>query len=723
MPWLFANGLPSSSPPKGYLCPQGSLCVEGSNPYDGTVSFDNILNSLELVFVVMSTNTFTDLLYYLTDTDYMAAALFFAGGVLVLGLWMVNLLIAVITSSFHVIREESKRSAFAMEKLDYSPRDESPRKMSAVKRFYSKSKWFWLLLIAFDLIVQCFRSASMGAQRAAIINNTETVVTIILLVEMFLRFGSDWRYFYKSRLNWVDLFLAIITCIIQIPVIHNSGNIYAGLTIFQILRIYRIVLAFSLTRDLIMTVFRNTVGLVNLILFLFFMTFLASIFAAQLFRGQIPPQDDAGNTIHFSFFNIYNSFLAMYQVLSSENWTTIMYNSTVFTVEYHTAWISASFFILWFILANFIILNMFIAVIQESFDVSEDVKRLHQVRAFLQQKEHSSSTTGNLPLTSIFKLRRESGYYRDPLDHAPATLEMLLKGAVVEQFLDEQQTPNLSHRRTMTPLAERPGNGQDSFLSRMWVKLSKSLLRREPNPFHSRVKFSRYNDDVDPSSLAREVVQAAEERKRAQREYLAKHPLYNKSLYIFSPKNPIRKACQRIVGPGHGSHRAEGVEPYKPIWFTFSIFIYAVVIAMVLLACITTPLYQLDYFQNRPYTVQSWFNWADVAFAIIFTIEAMIKVIADGFFWAPNAYFRGSWGFIDGVVLITLWINVITAFFNTGSISRFVGAFKALRALRLLNVSDSARDTFHSVLIVGAWKVISVSQHLFSNSNDSQKIS
>jgi hypothetical protein len=34
-----------------------------------------------------------------------------------------------------------------------------------------------------------------------------------------------------------------------------------------------------------------------------------------------------------------------------------------------------------------IVLNMFIAVIQENFDVSEDEKRLEQVKAFLQKKE------------------------------------------------------------------------------------------------------------------------------------------------------------------------------------------------------------------------------------------------------------------------------------------------------------------------------------------------
>ncbi len=60
---------------KGYLCPHQSLCVEGSNPYNGTVSFDNVLHSLQLVFVIMSSNTFSDLLYYTTDSDFLAAAL------------------------------------------------------------------------------------------------------------------------------------------------------------------------------------------------------------------------------------------------------------------------------------------------------------------------------------------------------------------------------------------------------------------------------------------------------------------------------------------------------------------------------------------------------------------------------------------------------------------------------------------------------------------------
>lgn len=249
----------------------------------------------------------------------------------------------------------------------------------------------------------------------------------------------------------------------------------------------------------------------------------------------------------------------------------------------------------------------------------------------------------------------------------------------------------------------RPGR-----FSAFWSKIRRPFGNREPNPFYTGLQFSNAYEDLDPKSMAQEVVSATERRKRAQREYLQRHPNYNVSLFIFKPSNPLRRACQYIVGPGRGGQRVEGVQPIKAVWYSFSAFIYAAIVAMVLLACITTPVYQREYFETHPFSVQNWFVLTELGFAVLFTVEAIIKVVADGFFWTPNAYFRGSWGFIDGLVLLTLWIDVLTSLYNQGAVSRAVGAFKALRALRLLNISDDARNTFHSVIIVGGRKVISV---------------
>lgn len=715
----LSNG---SSTHKGFLCPRGSYCLQlrpDQLPYNGTVSFDNIFQSLELVFVVMTANTFSDLMYYTTDSDYLAAALFFAGGIMIMMLWLLNLLIAVITSSFQVIREEGKASAFAAQVKALLPTDEAEpsRRVGAIKHIFDKTYWFWIVVIAYDILCQAFRSADMSPDQAEFIDHSEIVVTLILLVEIILRFSVDWRGFLRDKKSWFDLGLAIITSVILLPPIRHSGQPYAWLTVFQLLRIYRVIIAVPVTKGLITLVLGNSSGIGNLMLFVFLMTFLMSIFAVQMFRGELTQTDPYGNTIEFPFFTIYNAFLGMYQILSSENWTISLYNITAFNTARNTAWIAAVFFIGWYILANFILVNMFIAVIQENFDVSEDEKRMHQVKSFLNRKD-IGGTSSNLSLSAIFRFGRSKSA-KDALDYGPATMEMLLKDAVVKDFLDEEADPAQQATDSVdTPPVEAPAV-KPGLLSSLWEKFMNQIWNREPNPFYSNVGFSSRNDDAtDARAMAKEAVSASSQRKKAQREFLARHPTYNTSLFLFKPRNPIRRFCQRIVGPGRGGERLDGVEPHRVVWYTFSAFIYLAIVAMVLLACVTTPLYQKEYFQEHGFHVRNWFVWADMAFAILFTLEAAIKVIADGFFWTPNAYFRSSWGFIDAIVLITFWINVITQLSNDGAVSRAVGAFKALRALRLLNVSDSARDTFHSLIIVGGWKIFSVSTKLVSPLDD-----
>jgi len=700
---------------KGYLCPRGMFCLQLTPtllPYNGTVSFDNIFQSLELVFVVMTANTFTDLMYYATDSDYLAAALFFAGGIMIMMLWLLNLLIAVITSSFQVIREEGKASAFASHVKNMLPTQDAalPRRLNYFKRLFDKTYWFWIIIIAYDIICQALRTAHMSHSRAVFIENSEIVVTLILLVEIVIRFAVDWRGFTRDKKNWVDLGLAVITAVILIPPIRNSGRPYDWLTVFQLLRIYRIIIAVPVTRMLITLVLGNASGIGNLMLFVFLITFLISIFAVQMFRGELPQVDGSGNTIRTTFFTIYNTFLGMYQILSSENWTNILYSVTANENARNMASIGAVFFIGWFILANFILVNMFIAVIQENFDVSEDEKRMHQVKAFLNRKELGSSSS-NLSLSAIFRFGR-SRTTKDPLDYGPATMEMLLKDAVVKDFLDDEIGPQQPGTvNGTTPAGNPPAVKATGLFGKAWAKVKARTWNREPNPFYSNIQLStRPDENTDARTMAKEAVSASTQRKKAQREYLARHPTYNNALFIFKPTNPIRRFCQRIVGPGRGSERIDGLEPNRAVWYIFSAFIYAAIVAMVLLACITTPLYQREYFLKNTFSVRNWFVWTDMAFTTLFSIEALIKVIADGFFWTPNAYFRSSWGLIDGIVLITFWISVITSLSNDGAISRAVGAVKALRALRLLNVSDSARDTFHSLIIVGAWKIFSVSQ-------------
>jgi hypothetical protein len=254
-PYIPAPGMPEG-PDKGFLCPKGSLCIEGDNPYNGTQSFDNILQSLQLVFVIMSSNTYSGLLYTIADSDYLIGALFFAGGILILSLWLISLLIAVITSSFQIIREESKTSAFTGEQIEEEDRENLPKeRVSNLKKLYERTSWIWILVISYGLIAQALRSANMSPSRAKLIDRSEIGVTLLLLLEIIVRFVVDWRHFFRSKQNITDLLIAIITAVIQVPTIKDShdGRAYAWLSVFQIIRIYRVVLAVPMTRELIVS--------------------------------------------------------------------------------------------------------------------------------------------------------------------------------------------------------------------------------------------------------------------------------------------------------------------------------------------------------------------------------------------------------------------------------------------------------------------------------------
>ena len=294
-----------------------------------------------------------------------------------------------------------------------------------------------------------------------------------------------------------------------------------------------------------------------------------------------------------------------------------------------------------------------------------------------------------------------------------AAFEMLTKQAIVESFLDvgEQhgrvsvaRGQGLAATATVGNLQTQEEKRQRFF--RRWYAKAKEIYRdRETNPFYSFQ--SRSVADLAPTALAQEVVTEDQRRKKAQREYLAKHPDYNISLFLFKPSNPLRKMCQKMVGPSRGNTRYDGLPPSTALSYAFSILIYCAIVAMVILACLTTPLYQKEYFKKYGPSSRNWFTLVDAGFVALFTFESAIKIIADGLIWTPNAYLRGSWGIIDCVVLITLWISVASSLTNKDEISRAVGAFKALRALRLLNISGTAQDTFHSVVIIGGKKILS----------------
>ena len=81
-------------------------------------------------------------------------------------------------------------------------------------------------------------------------------------------------------------------------------------------------------------------------LFLILVNFIAALFALQLLRGDVP----GDNTINFG--QLFNAFLGIYQVFSSENWTDVLYTATDSEMPLGQAAVVALFVTVWLLFAN-----------------------------------------------------------------------------------------------------------------------------------------------------------------------------------------------------------------------------------------------------------------------------------------------------------------------------------------------------------------------------------
>ena len=145
-------------------------------------------------------------------------------------------------------------------------------------------------------------------------------------------------------------------------------------------------------------------GLANMALFLIIVNYIAALVAVQLLRG------DFTSSLQVNFGELWNSFLAMYQVSSSENWPTVLYGAATTEVPFGQTVIVLIFISAWMLFANcglsiffcvldlslisflVIVLQMFIAVINENFEVAEEQKKGKQTSHFYNQQKARDAT-------------------------------------------------------------------------------------------------------------------------------------------------------------------------------------------------------------------------------------------------------------------------------------------------------------------------------------------
>jgi Ion transport protein len=87
-------------------------------------------------------------------------------------------------------------------------------------------------------------------------------------------------------------------------------------------------------------------------------------------------------------------------------------------------------------------------------------------------------------------------------------------------------------------------------------------------------------------------------------------------------------------------------------------------------------------------------NLAGTIFTVIFSCECILKIIAYGFIFHRNAYLRDGWNWLDFIVVIIGWLDMLP---NIPGL-RALRTLRVLRPLRSINAIPSMKNQITSLI-------------------------
>lgn len=277
-----------------------------------------------------------------------------------------------------------------------------------------------------------------------------------------------------------------------------------------------------------------------------------------------------------------------------------------------TGWPAIIYFVSLMVLGNFIVLNLFLALLLENFEESgRDEKK--------KEREELKVKAKVAPMSSM----------RSDRDGRRTSATAIQDSERVDSG---------------TQMTNAPANG---------------LLFRETN-FLNQTSRSESSDQTKK-----------------------KFPKMRRSLFLFSVKNPFRKAAIAVT-----CH-----EQFE----TVSLLLIA---ASSLIVALDNPL-------NEPGSVfVVALSWVDTALTVFFLIEVVLKVVAFGFIMDDDSYLRSNWNIMDlvitGMALFT-WIGHGTKWKSVKTLR----PFRALRPLRVISLNSGLKLVANS-LIVSVPEIVNV---------------
>uniref|UniRef100_A0A8C5SZQ3 Voltage-dependent L-type calcium channel subunit alpha n=1 Tax=Laticauda laticaudata TaxID=8630 RepID=A0A8C5SZQ3_LATLA len=382
-------------------------------------NFDNVLSGMMALFTVSTFEGWPELLYKAIDANAenqgpiynyrVEISIFFIVYIIIIAFFMMNIFVGFVIITFRAQGEQEYKNC----ELDKNQRQcvEYALKAQPLRRYIPKNKYqykFWYMVnstcfeyIMFVLILlNTIALAVQHYEQSEPFNNVmdllNMVFTGLFTVEMFLKIiAFKPKHYFVDAWNTFDA-LIVVGSIVDIAVteinVRETSKCSPGspsedssrisITFFRLFRVMRLVKLLSKgegIRTLLWTFIKSFQALPYVALLIAMIFFIYAVIGMQTF-GKIAMQDSTAINRNNNFQTFPQAVLLLFRCATGEAWQEIMLASLPgkrcdpesdfepgeeFTCGSNFAIV---YFISFFMLCAFLIINLFVAVIMDNFD-------------------------------------------------------------------------------------------------------------------------------------------------------------------------------------------------------------------------------------------------------------------------------------------------------------------------------------------------------------------
>uniref|UniRef100_A0A8C3R4R1 Sodium channel protein n=1 Tax=Cyanoderma ruficeps TaxID=181631 RepID=A0A8C3R4R1_9PASS len=373
------------------------------------VNFDNVGSGYLALLQVATFKGWMDIMYAAVDSrgkeeqpemeSSLYMYLYFVFFIIFGSFFTLNLFVGVIIDNFNqqkkkisgqdiFMTEEQKKYYNAMKKLGTKkPQKPIPRPLNRYQGFLFDiltSKMCDVIimgLICLNMITMMVETYEQNETKTNILSKINMIFVAIFTAECVLKLVALRQYYFSNAWNIFDLVVVIMSLVGKVFEHFLPPTLFRVIRLARIGRILRLIRGAKGIRTLLFALMMSLPALFNIGLLLFLVMFIYAIFGMANF-AYVKMEDGIDDMFNFQTFG--NSMLCLFQITTSAGWDGLL--SPILNTgppfcdpnihedigECGKPAIGIIYFVSYIIISFLIVVNMYIAVILENFNVATE---------------------------------------------------------------------------------------------------------------------------------------------------------------------------------------------------------------------------------------------------------------------------------------------------------------------------------------------------------------